>query len=319
MPAIHPKLYKYIYVVIIALVGFTACKYRGNGPGRGEKPLISFKSIEGITFIEVARKQKNGLTFNEYGFHLSPEWRLRFVSEDSAALYSPVKKEFLNFPLALGTDSVFNTGRVFLRVKKMNRDSLLLDLLEAKEDSMNINKSRVSMLFYSEDHIKKLGTDTATPHKASKQDSAFIKSLAAKANTNIKKAFAAQHPVQIISKSPHVAVEKFKNKPSSLDNHFSTTDDYLDPNFTITIRNALSDFEYYFSAYVDAGGKMHFRRALVEFLGDKDFENAYIRQATGVMDSYLVYYTKVIPGETLGIKHASIITLRVKGIAKKAK
>lgn len=112
--------YKNALILLIASIStITACKYRSQGPGHGEKPITSFKSVEGITFIEVSRRQKsNGLSYNEYGYHLTPDWRLRFVSDDSAALYSPQKDAFFNFPLALGTDSVFNIAHAFLKMKK---------------------------------------------------------------------------------------------------------------------------------------------------------------------------------------------------------
>ncbi|TSD64005.1 hypothetical protein FFF34_015705 [Inquilinus sp. KBS0705] len=298
-----------------AIVLLTNCS-RPPGPGHGEKPIISFKSIQGITFIEVARRQKNGLSFNEYGYHLQPEWKLRFVSEDSAALYSPVKKQFLNFPLSLGTDSVFNTARSFLRMKKMSKDSLVLELLEAKNDSMNINGSRVTMLFYSEGFIKnKLKEDTSLLKRVTHKDSLFIKALAAKAHADYKKAFAAQQVVQLISKSPDITITKRVTKPNYLDNNYSTADDYLDPTFNITIKNAYKDFYYSFSVYVDDKGKMYYRIPLVGL--DTDFLATYIRMSTGIMNSYLKLYLKVIPGSTLGIPHASTISLHVEGIAKK--
>jgi hypothetical protein len=316
MPSIYQQPLKFVLLFAIVLITFSSCT-RPPGPGHGEKPIISFKSVEGITFIEVARRQKNGLSFNEYGYHLSPEWKLRFVSEDSAALYSPVKKQFLNFPLSLGTDSVFNTARSFLRMRKMSKDSLVLELLEAKEDSMNINGSRVTMLFYSEGFIKnKLRTDTSLLKRVTRQDSLFIKNLAAKANANYKKAFAAQQIVQLTSTSPLVTISRRKTKPNYLENNFSTADDYLDPTFDITIKNAYKDFYYSFSVYVDDKGQMIYRIPLIDLSGDDAVKNNYIRISTGIMNSYLKLYLKVKPGSTLGIPHASTISVHVQGIGK---
>ena len=34
----------------------------------GEKDRISFKSIKGISYTEIKRCQKNGLSFSEYGY-----------------------------------------------------------------------------------------------------------------------------------------------------------------------------------------------------------------------------------------------------------
>ncbi|MFD0794790.1 hypothetical protein ACFQZX_14280 [Mucilaginibacter litoreus] len=297
------------------LTTFIACKYRPNTPGHGEKPTVSFKSVEGITFIEVSRRQTNGLSFNEYGYHLTPDWKLRFVSADSAALYSPVKDAFFNFPLALGTDSVFNIAHAFLKLKKMSKDSLVINLLEAQGDSIDINKSRVVMKLYSEDFIKnKLHTDASVLQRATPQDSAFVRKLVAKANTDIKKAFSASQPVQLISKIPNVNVVKRKTKPSLLDNKYSTDDDYLTPTYDITINKAYQDFEYSFEATVDSAGVWHYNKPLVPFMGDADAEKNYIKVSTAIMNTYLKLYLTTKPGETLGMKHASTISVNVKGM-----
>jgi hypothetical protein len=303
------NLTKKYAIFFISLSLFFAC-------GRKEKDRskISFKSIEGITYLEVSRLQKNGLSYNEYGFHLSPDWKLRFVSEDSAALYSPVKKQFLNFPLALGTDSVFNTAHAFLKMKHMSKDSLVLELLEAKGDSMNLNASRVTMRLYAENYIKnKLHKDISELQRASRKDTLFIKGLVAKANADMKKAFAASDPVKLISRSPQVTVTKRVTKPSYIDNNFSTDDDYLDPTFDVVVYKAYTDFNYSFSAYVDSKGQMFYRMPLIDLAGDVDFKNHYIKMSTGIMNSYLKLYLTTIPGQTLGMPHTSIISIHVTG------
>jgi hypothetical protein len=306
MPSISKKL---IFLLTISAI-ITAC-----GPNKPEKSKISFKSVEGITFLEVSRKQNNGLSFNEYGFRLVPDWRLRFVSADSAALYSPVKDKFFNFPLALGTDSVFNIAHAFLKMKVMSKDSLVFLLLEAQGDSINLHKSRVTMKLYSEDFIKnKLHTDASVLQRASKQDTAFVRGLVNKANADIKKAFAASQPVQLISKNPNLAVDKQKAKPSFLDNKYSTDDDYLNPTYDIVIHKAYQDFDYPFEATIDSAGTWHYNKPLVGFLDDKAAEASFIRVSTGIMNTYLKLFLTTVPGQTLGMKHASIISVRVRGI-----
>ncbi len=301
-------------LIITAVLAFAACKYRDSGPGHGEKPKISFKSVEGITFIEVSRKQKNGLSYNEYGYHLTPDWRLRFVSADSAALYSPQKDAFFNFPLALGTDSVFNIAHAFLKMKNMSKDSLTFELLEAQGDSIDIHKSRVVMKLYSEPYIKKTGKDLKQLQAASRKDTLFVRGLVAKANADIKKAFAASDPVQLISKNPNLKVTKRKAKPSLLDNKYATDDDYLTPTYDIVIHKAYQDFDYSFEATVDSAGVWHYNRPLVPFLGDEDVKANYIKVSTGIMNTYLKLFMTTLPGETLGMKHASTISVNVKGI-----
>jgi hypothetical protein len=287
----------------------------GCGQRKPEKSKISFKSVEGITFLEVSRKQNNGLTFNEYGFHLTPDWRLRFVSADSAALYSLQKKQFFNFPLALGTDSVFNIAHAFLKMKVMSKDSLIFQLLEAEGDSINLNKSRVTMKLYSEDFIKnKLHTEASFLQRPSKQDSAFVRGLVKKANADLKKAFAASQPVQLISKNINVKIDKLKAKPTLLDNRYNTDDDYLNPVYDIVIHKAYQDFDYSFEATVDTAGVWHYNKPLVGFLGDDAAEKNYIKVSTAIMNTYLKLFLTTIPGQTLGMKHASTISVNVKGI-----
>ncbi|QXV66661.1 hypothetical protein INP83_06150 [Mucilaginibacter sp. 21P] len=308
--------YKNALILLIASIStITACKYRSQGPGHGEKPITSFKSVEGITFIEVSRRQKsNGLSYNEYGYHLTPDWRLRFVSDDSAALYSPQKDAFFNFPLALGTDSVFNIAHAFLKMKKISKDSLVFDLLEAQGDSIDIHKSRVVMKLYSEPYIKRTGKDLKQLQAASKKDTLFVRGLVNKANADIKKAFAAANPVQLISKNPNLQVTKRKTKPSLLDNKYATDDDYLTPTYDIVIHKAYQDFDYSFEATVDSAGVWHYNKPLVPFLGDDDAQANYIKVSTAIMNTYLKMFMTTIPGETLGMKQASTISVNVKGI-----
>ncbi len=301
---------------------FIALAFAGCGPRKPEKSKISFKSVEGITFLEVSRKQNNGLSYNEYGFHLVPDWKLRFTSADSAALYSPVKGKFFNFPLALGTDSVFNIAHAFLKLKVMTKDSLVFQLLETEGDSMDLNKSRVTMRLYAEDYIKnKLHSDISTLQRVSKQDSVFVRDLVAKANADIKKAFSASQPVQIISKNPNVVVEKVTAKPSLLDNKYSTDDDYLNPSFKIVIYKAYQDFNYMFEATIDSAGAWHYNKPLLgTFLGDEAAKTNYIKVSTAIMNTYLKLFLTTTPGSSLGMKHASTISIDVRGnVAAKGK
>lgn len=296
--------------VVCLMLAASSCKHNNAR----DHYKLSFKSIEGITYTEVDRRKGDGLAFNEYGYHLSPEWHLRFVSDDSAALYSPVKKQFLNFPLALGIDSVFNTARAFLKMRHMSKDSLIFEMMEVKDDSLKVNGSRVYMKFYADDFIKnKLHTTAGKLRRFRKADTLFIEKLAATANADIKKAFAAQNPVELISKSPNLIINTRKTIPNYLKNNFNTSDDYMDPTFDITINKAYKDFNYRFSAYVDKQGKMSYRRPLINLSDDKDMEKHYNRMATGILDSYLKLYVTVVPGTTLNIPHATTITIAVHG------
>jgi hypothetical protein len=280
-----------------------------------KKELISFKPYNGISYSEVARRQLNGLSFNEYGYQLEPQWKLQFVSDDSVSIYSPTKKQFINFPLTRGYDSVFNAARSWLKIKKMSKDSIVMEILKARGDSIDISGAKVYMLFYADNYVKNvLHTDTSILRHPSRKDTLFIKSLVVKANQNITKAFAARQPVQLLSKSPLVKVKQ-QHTPPDIMNNFDSSDDYLDPTFDITIDKAYQDFYYSFSVYVDNKGQMYYRIPLIDFIGDKDAKQSYIRTSQSIMNSYLKYYLQTIPGSTLGFTHASTISLHVRGNA----
>ena len=278
----------------------------------GEKDLISFKSIKGISYSEINRRLKNGLSFSEYGYQLEPQWKVNFVSDDSVSIYSPIKKRFFNFPLTRGYDSIFNTARTWLKVRKMNKDSLVLEMLKAEGDSVDIKGAGIYMTFYADNYVKNvLRSDTTILKRVSRKDSLFIRSLVMKANTDIKKAFAARQPVAFISKSPSVKVEKWKTE-GDLFNNFDTSDDYFNPTFNITINKAYTNFYYSFSVYVDDKGQMHYGEPLIAFLGES-LREQYIHESRAVMNSYLKYYLQVTPGKTLNMPHTSLIKIHVEG------
>lgn len=302
------------FLIVLGCIAFAGCD---NDPHhKVNKKRISFKSIEGITYTEVSRVQQNGLSFNEYGYHLNPEWRLRFVSDDSLALFSPVKKEFLNFPLALGFDSVISTNSSYLKMRRMSKDSLVFELLLAHDDSLDTRGAKVYMKFYADNYIKNgLHTTADILQRYKRGDTLFVKGLVEKANADIKDAFAAQVPVQLTSKSPIVTVEKEKTVADFLLNRYNTSDDYMDPRYDIVINKAYANFYYSFMVYVDQEGKMYYDKPMV-MLTDGKFREDYIRTSTAIMNGYLKRYLSNVPGQTLGMKHASLISLHVKGVAK---
>lgn len=306
------KCFTLALLTIISVIN-AACN-NASSNNRAKKELISFKPIQGIQYSEVQRLQKNGLALNEYGYQLEPQWQINFVSDDSASVYSPIKKQFINFPLSRGYDSVFNTARAWLKVKKMTKDSLILEILKAKNDSIEVNGSKVYMVFYADNYIKNvLHSDTSILRRPSRRDTQFVKSLVIKANKDITKAFAARHPVQLISKSPLVTATQRRIKPDLI-NNFDTATDYLSPEFDINIDKAYADFYYSFTVCVDDMGEMHYLKPLINFsMVGEEAKKTYIHLSQSVMDSYLKYYLKIIPGTTLGFMHASNITLHVEG------
>jgi len=285
-----------------------ACKQPPVVKHNGVKDLISFKPVEGISYTEIARRMEDGLSFNKAGYQLEPQWKMKFVSDDSVSIYSPTKKQFINFPLTRGYDSIFNTARTWLKVKVMNKDSMITELIDAYGDSVDTHGTRIFMTFYADNYVKNtLHGDLSKCKSPSLKDTAYIKWLAAAANKDPDRAFAARQPVQIKSKNRLISVEKRITEPTLL-NNFDTSDDYMAPSFYIVINNAHSDFTYSFSVLVDQQGQMHYGKPLIPTTSEY-----YIEHSKAVMDGYLKQYLNLTPGTTLGITHTSEIAVHVTG------
>lgn len=297
---------------LFVLLAFAGCD---NNPRlRKNKKQVSFKSIEGISYTEVSRKQKNGLSFTRDGYRLKPEWRLRFEPKDSVALYNSEKRDFINFPVSRGLDSIFGVVRSYFKIRHMSKDSLVLEMLEAKNDTIDVVHSSVFMTFYADGYIKnKLHFNTEEAQHVSHGDSLFIKDLAEKANADIHKAFAAQQPANFISKRPAMQVATWRRTPKFLYNNYDAADNYMTPTFDITLNKASKSFDYSFSVFVDAKGQMVYRMPMVAFYGDDLAEANYVKISKSILDNYLKPYLTVVPGQTLGIRHSTMVTLNIHG------
>jgi hypothetical protein len=289
-----------------------ACKQPPIVKHNGEKDLISFKPVWGIVYSEISRRTADGLSFTEYGYQMEPQWRINFVSNDSASIYSPTKGKFINFPLTRGYDSIFNTARTWLKVKVMDRDSLKLEMIDSYGDTVDTRGTKMYMTFYADEYIKNtLHTDTAILRRANRKDSLFIRALSDAANNDYTKAFAGRQPAVLTSTNPLVKVKKWVAE-GDLFNHFDTSGDYMNPTFDIAINKAYANFYYSFSVYIDADGQMHYNKPLVPFVGES-LRDDYIRLSTAVMNNYFKHYLKVTPGKTLNMPHASQISIHVQG------
>jgi hypothetical protein len=196
----------------------------------------------------------------------------------------------------------------------MSKDSLVLEILKAQNDTVDITGAGVYMTFYADNYVKNvLRSDIITLKHPSRKDSLFIRSLVNKANIDMKKAFAARQPVTFISKSSSVKLKKRKAEEDLL-NNFDTSVDYLYPTFDIVINKAYTNFQYSFSIYVDQKGQMHYGEPLIAFLGESLRQN-YIHKSQAIMGSYLKYYLQVVPGKTLDMPHTSVVNIHVKGTA----
>lgn len=303
----------YLMVFISLTLLINACTEspkNANGKPRGK---LSFEPILGIRYQEVKRRFSTGLSFNEIGFQQEPSWIIQFKSQDTISAYSPQKDRMQNFYLHYDHGDVYNFAKEWFRIKKISKDSLLLQRLNLtkREISKDI-RSDVNITYYSEDYIKnKLKTTAAVLQRPTKADTAYILKLAAKSNRNPDKAdsaFAGRAPVEFTTLSPIIQVKKL----STVDKLIGRTEsyDYLFPRYRIDISKAYEDFGYEFSAIVDANGKIHLGTFHTDFP-----ENQEPRRKTleAIINVYLSNLLKVTPGKTLGIPHSSEINLIVAG------
>jgi hypothetical protein len=298
---------KILGLLLCIAVGNTACQPGKANKHNGTKDLLSFKSVEGIAYTEVSRRSADDLVFNEYGYQLEPEWQINFVSNDSARIYSPTKKQFINFPLTRGYDSLFNTARTWFKLRKMHRDSLVFEVIQLAGDSIIRKGSGVLLKFYSNNYIKNVLHSSAAILRAPlKKDTLFMKALIEKADKDYHKAFAARQPVVFKSVSKTVQAKQRGTKADFF-NNYDVTDIYMNPEYDISIHKAYANFHYAFTLVVDGKGQMHYGAPLMPHGAN------YERLSKAVMESYLTYYLKVTPGKTLGIPHASEITVYVDG------
>jgi len=272
------------------------------------------KTIKGIKYTEVRRLFDNGLSFSPVGYQLVPEWRISFPSLDSVNIYSPRKQRFLNAPVVFDHDSIFNVAWAWLRLKQLSKDSLKFEVLHVTNNVIDDEKVHVFMTFYANDYIMNvLHKDTNNIWKPSRKDTAYIKAMTLKANSNPENAFAGTDPVTLTSKSPLVSVVK-ETVPLDDVNGGKSYDEYLLPTFDISIKKAYDDFNYLFSAYVNEKGELIFRKSNQEIM--PEFKESTTAAMKGITDGYLKLYLKVTPGSTLGIPHTSIILLNVTGYKK---
>ena len=176
-----------------------------------EEPIPSFREIKGIKYTEVRRSFRNGLSFNEQGFQLEPEWNIYFNADDSVRIFSPEKQQYMTYRIFHSHKALFQFAREWFRVLHVSKDSILLQVMELEARVVKEDKSDIFMKLYSNDYIKNvLKTDAKSLQAPTREDSLFIKYKAIQANSNLDSAFAARNPVVLSSRSKITRVEKIK-------------------------------------------------------------------------------------------------------------
>jgi len=277
------------------------------------KKGLPFGAVKGTHFTEVRRIFSGGLKFDKQGYQLEPSWNLYFISDDSVMVFSPKTKRYYGFHVYFDHDSIFNMVGAWFKVKKIATDSLVLQALRVENKIIldDDEGSKVLLTFYSSLYIKSHSCETIRKMGIpGPKDTLFINARTQLANAKIDSAFAAREPVALHTKSRFVAVEKVKNAPTPIQ-EIDSSDDYLAPEYNITIHKAYEDFDYSFYVYVDDKGKMYFRKPTIPYL--PEYRATYEQVMKGLIDGYLCHYLDIVPGSTLGIARASSVLLNVEG------
>ena len=301
------------YFLLLGLIPFfnSSCN---QTPPQYFKQKPSFQKVIGIEYTEIRRSFNTGLSYNQSGFQLEPDWKMKFHSNDSVRLYNPLNNRNFNFHVYFDHDSVINMARVWLRVTKVSTDSLVFQLLDVKSKRISGESSNIYMTFYADNYIKnKLHTNAEILKRPSLKDSLFIRNKIKKTNMHVDSIFASRTPVKLESLNTLLKVEKAKFTADPL-NHIEASEEYLYPEFNIVIDQAYMDFFYSFSVIVDYRGKLHFKASTVYIM--PEFEESRLRTMKGIMEGYLQRLLKITPGKTLGIPHNSLILVNVQGIKR---
>lgn len=282
-----------------------------------EKPEnnLSFKDVNGIRFYEVKRRFKSGLSFNEVGFQQEPTWIIEFKAPDTMLAYSPEIQAMQAFYLHHDHGKIYNFAREFFRVKVIHKDSLVLQRIQvdgkiiAGDDDI---RSDVYCTYYAKDYIEKtLKTTVEELQRPTSADTAFIKKLSNltyKDPSNPDFAFAARKPVEFIPTTPYITVEK--QSTQDVNAHRTAAYDYIYPEYRIVILRAYKDFAYRMHVIVDANKKIYVKS--VDGVLKENHESRK-KMLQGVADVYLSHLLKINPGTTLGIPHASEISINIVG------
>jgi hypothetical protein len=275
------------------------------------KRIFQFTPIKGIKYYEVRRSFENGIAFNDSGFQQEPEWAVRFLSDSTVQVYSPSLNKMIDCDLIYSHEAVYNFAREWFRVKKLSKDSLLLQRLEVNGKVIAHDiRSNVYMTFYSEDYLQKINKTVEELRKARKVDSLYVREKSVLANSHPMDSsyfFAARNPVEFKTESKIIQIEKVSTV-DELQNH-SSSFDYLYPEYKVIISPAYKKFAYTISAVVDTTGHL----TVYKFNAIDEYRENRRKVLQGILDIYLSNLCKVKTGSTLGIKHSSLIVLDLIG------
>jgi hypothetical protein len=301
---------KHARLLLLLLIIVFAC----NSCNRNKRQGLPFGDMKGIHYTEVRRIFNTGLVFDKQGYQLAPVWRFYFVSDDSVQVFSPKKQRYYGFHIYYDHDLIFNMVDSWLQMLKLTPDSILFRTLrvnEKREILLDDEGSNVYMTFYSDAYLKKKKAEVVKRMGLpSAKDTAYIKTRSALANRVLDSAFSAREPVIMKSTSLFVQAERVVKQEDPLSD-MDPAEDYLYPEYNITIHHAYEDFGYSISAFVDEKGGVYFRKSQIPY--SHEFETTYDKIIKSIIAGYVARYVNVTPGTTLGIPHTSIIVLNLTG------
>lgn len=315
------NMLKYIIISVLCIF-FFACNQPKKVSKQNKKEFsiaadtlnsLTFKDVAGTRFYEVKRRFNNGLSFNKDGFQQEPTWIIEYQYPDTMLAYSPEIKGMEHFYLQFDHGRVYNFAREFFRVIKITKDSLILQRLQVDARKVQHDeRSDVFCIYYTKDYIQnKLKTTIEKLRRPTQRDTAFIKTLAARANRNPDNrdsAFAGRQPVQFLPNSKNVSTTKITTSDELTGKGLAY--EYMYPEYRLEIRKSYKNFAYRFAAVVDTKGNFYVKR--IEGVLKED-EEPRRRLIQGICDVYIKNLFNVVPGQTLGIAHSTEITLNVVG------
>lgn len=302
-------------LLIVASFGLllTACHSKPSKEKPALKTRFDLSPIMGIRYTEVKRRFSNGLSFDSMGFQQEPSWIIQFKNNDTVLAYDPRQKIMQGFHLQYDHATVYNFAKEYFRFKLISKDSLVFQRLQVKgKEIANDIRSDVNMTFYADSYIKnKLHTTAEQLQHPTKQDTLFIAKLVAQANRNPGNAdsvFAGRQITLLTPLDNRISVEFI----SGIDklNGITEAYDYLYPHYRLVIPNAYKDFGYQFNIMVDKDGKIQLGKF---FTNLPEYREVRKKVLEGIISVYFQNLLKIKPGSTLGMPHASELTVSVKG------
>lgn len=303
-----------LFIIVISTLLLIACNRNSGKTKRPEqvtKPDLT--PMTGVRYTEVKRRFSNGLSFDSMGFQQEPSWIIQLKHADTMMAYDPGKKIMQGFHLTYDHGAVFNFAKEWFRFKLISKDSLVFQRLQVtSKEIANDIRSDVNMTFYADSYIKeKLRTTPEKLQRPTRADTMFIAGLVARANRNPDKTdsvFAGRQVAEFSALDNRISVERL----SSVDRLNGKTEayDYLYPRYRLVIPNAYKDFGYEFNVLVDEHGKLRLGKF---FINLPEYREVRKKVLAGIVSVYLQNLLKIKPGSTLGMPHASEVTVTVSG------